>query len=120
MYEARKMWLRENPFAAQAESTETRHFREYFGCPAEVCVVLWNLLVLDDLLPAGAQLQHLLWTLIFLKGYPKTKQFCTLCGGHDKNTVFKWVYAFIQAIPCVESKVVSDLCHCCILPACIR
>jgi hypothetical protein len=110
LYEARKVWLRKDPFKAQAEATEDRNFREFFGCPVEVCLTLWNLLVDNDLLPSeDAKPQHLLWTLMFMKIYAKTKALCTLCGGIDKNTLYKWVFAFIDAIPYLESTVVSYL-----------
>ena len=72
-----------------------------------VFLALWNLLVTFDLLPDQEMIEHLLWTLLFLKAYPKQKVLCSLCGGIDHDTVRKWIWQFISAICALEATVVS-------------
>ena len=54
-----------------AATTETRHFREFFGTSVLVIEKTWGLLERDSLLPEGGRPKHLLWALHFMKVYPK-------------------------------------------------
>ena len=46
-----------------AVTTETRHFREFFGTSALIVEKVWELLERDSLLPEGGRPKHLLWAL---------------------------------------------------------
>jgi hypothetical protein len=63
-----------------AVTTETRHFREFFGTSVLVVEKTWELLKRDSLLPEGGRLKHLLWALHFMKVYPKQSPGCLAVG----------------------------------------
>ena len=94
-----------------AEVVENRLFKEHFGISVTVALIVWNLLVENDLVPEKGQMKHLLWTLLFLKVYPKQGPVCSIVGGSDgaidPKTFRKWVWAFIFAISYLEEEVVS-------------
>ena len=104
--QARDVWRR-NPDKARSAETEDRVFREHFGCSVLVFIVLWNMLVTTNVLPEGGMIEHLLWTLLFLKEYAKQHVLCSMCGGVDKDTFREWVWKFIFAIVELEPLVVS-------------
>jgi hypothetical protein len=108
---AREIWSRE-PYKARTTQTEDRDFREHFGCGVLVALSLWGLLLTTDLLPDGGTIDHLLWTLLFMKTYAKQKTMCSLCGGIDPQTFQKWVSQFIEAISSLEPMVVSTKVEC--------
>lgn len=96
-----------------AASSETRHFREFFGTSLLVVDKLWWLLVKNDLLPEKSRPKHLLWTLYFLKVYPKQSPGCSVVGASsgavDPKTFKKWVWMFIENIQELVDEVVSIL-----------
>ena len=106
LFHARMIWGRD-PYKDRSTQSEDRDFREYFGCGPLVALALWNLLVTTDLIPLGGTLDHLLWTLMFLKLYTKEGPLCNLAGGVDRKTLSKWVWLFICAIAQLEPSVVS-------------
>ena len=63
-----------------------------------VALTAWSMLDTLGLLPLGGTLTHFLWTLCFLKVYPKQGPLCALCGGTDHKTIMKWVKLFISVI----------------------
>jgi hypothetical protein len=103
---ARVIWSRD-PAKVRTTQTEDRDFREHFGCGALVALTLWGMLLTTDLLPDDGTLEHLLWTLMFMKTYGKQKTLCSLCGGIDPQTLKKWVELFVEAISSLEPMVVS-------------
>ena len=105
---AREIWNR-NPDKSRAITTEDREFRTHFGCGVLVFITLWNLLLKTNLRPDGGRIEHLLWTLLFLKEYCKQSVLCSMCGGIDKETLKKWTWSFIDAIASLESLVVRAL-----------
>jgi hypothetical protein len=107
---ARIIWSRE-PDKARSTQTEDRDFREHFGCGVLVALSLWGLLLTTALLPDGGTLEHLLWTLMFMKTYAKQKTLCSLCGGIDPQTLKKWVKLFVEAISSLEPMVVRNNQH---------
>lgn len=109
MVNARKIWRRKNPFQASSANGEDRAFREFFGCQATVALGLWNMLVNTGFLPCGGRMEHLLWTLMYMKVYPKRNAMSVLCGGVNKETWMKWVYNFFDAIAFLEPYVVSNI-----------
>lgn len=100
----------ETKFGAIME--EERRFREMFGVGAQVALVSWHMLLKLGLLPEGGTLTHFLWTLCFLKVYPKQGPLCVLCGNADHKTITKWVWQFIGALAELEFHVVSASCCC--------
>ena len=78
-----------------AATTETRHFREFFGTSVLVVKKVWELLKRDSLLPEGGRPKHLLWALHFMMVYPKQSPGClkvgTSAGAVDLKTHRKWV-----------------------------
>ena len=86
-------------------------FREFFGTSASIACLLWHLLVESGLIPEKGQIKHLLWTLYFLKAYPKRGPACAAVGGSkgaiDPKTFSKWVWSFINSIEELEEEVVS-------------
>ena len=90
-----------------------RNFWEFFGASTVVVAVLWRMLSEYDLVPEGGKLVHILWTLHFLRAYPKEGPASAIAGGSggavDPKTHRKFVWAFIYAIADAESIVVSLL-----------
>jgi len=99
-----------------AATTETRHFREFFGTSVLVIEKTWELLESErySLLPP----KHLLWALHFMKVYPKQSPGCSAVGASarsiDPKTHRKWVWAIIDAIAELVDIVVSNhsVCVC--------
>lgn len=90
---------------------EDRRFRELYGARMEIVVHLWVMMDDDDLLPPKSKPKHLLWTLFFLKVYPREGPGCSAVGGLggavDPKTLQKWVWLFIERIGELADKVVS-------------
>jgi len=105
---ARKIWNRQNK-APRSDATEELEFRESFGVGMVVFMALWDVLVLTELLPAKGGVDHLLWTLMFMKGYAKTRTCCNQLGGIDTKTFKKWVWLFIFAIAELEATLVRKV-----------
>jgi hypothetical protein len=107
---ARIVWSRD-PEKARTTQTEDRDFREHFGCGVLVALSLWGLLLTADLLPDDGTLEHLLWTLMFMKTHAKQKTLCSLCGGTDSQTLKKWVELFAEAVSSLEPTLVRKNQH---------
>ena len=90
---------------------EDRRFRELFGARMEIVVHIWVMMEDDDLLPPKSKPKHLLWTLYFLKCYPKESPGCAAVGGSrgaiDPKTMRKWVWLFLERINDLADEVVS-------------
>ena len=99
---------------------EDRRFRELFGARMEIVVHIWVMMEEDDLLPPKSKPKHLLWTLYFLKVYPRQEPGCSAVGGSggaiDPKTIRKWVWLFIERIGDLADDVVSAV-DCCVLLA---
>ncbi len=61
--------------------TEERHFHEFFGTGPSVVSILWIMMADQDVLPPEGEMKHLLWTLHFLKAYPRQSAVCSTVGG---------------------------------------
>jgi hypothetical protein len=92
--------------------TEDRHFREFFGKGLFVVSQLWNLLAHNDFIPPEGDMKHLLWTLHFLKAYPKQAAICLTVGGSagaiDPKMLQKYMWPFIRAVADFEPAVVRN------------
>jgi hypothetical protein len=90
---------------------EDRRFREHFGAPFTIVQMVWDMLVEGGLLPENGKPKHLLWTLYFLKCYPKEGPGCAAVGGSrgaiDPKTMCKWVCLFLERICKLADEVVS-------------
>ena len=94
---------------------EDRQFRGLFGVRIEIFVKVWSMLLEDGLRPKKSKPKHLLWTLYFLKVYPREAPGCSAVGGSkgviDPKTLRKWVWLFIERIAELPDEVVSIFCH---------
>lgn len=92
---------------------EERAFREFFGTTAPVVTALWRLLTEHTLVPEEGMIKHLLWTLHFLRAYPKQAVACSTVGGSggaiDPKTLRNHIWPFIEAIAFLIPDVVSFL-----------
>jgi hypothetical protein len=99
--------------------TEDRHFREFFGAGPFVVADVWTLMADHDLIPPDGEIKHLLWTLHFLKAYPKQATVCSTVGGStgaiDPKTLRKYMWPFIHAVSDLEPVVVSMKYFCFII-----
>ena len=90
---------------------EDRRFRELFGARMEIVVHIWVMMEKDDLLPPKSKPKHLLWTLYFLKCYPKEGPGCAAVGESkgaiDPKTMRKWVWLLLERIGELADEVVS-------------
>ena len=96
---------------------EERRFRELFGARMEIVVHLWEMMEKGNLLPEKSKPKHLLWTLYFLKVYPREGPGCSAVGGSggavDPKTLRKWVWLFVERIGELADDVVSAV-YCCV------
>lgn len=94
-----------------AESMERRCFREFFGTSISIACLVWHLLLEHNRLPENGEIKHLLWTLFFLKVYPKQGPACSVVGASkgaiNPKTFRKWVWKFCEAIAELHVEVVS-------------
>ena len=101
-------WVRRKVGTA---AREDRRFREHFGAPFAIVRMVWDMLVEGYLLPEKSKPKHLLWTLYFLKCYPKEGPGCAAVGGSkgaiDPKTMRKWVWLFLERINELADEVVS-------------
>ena len=82
--------------------TEDHHFHEFFGAGPFTVTNLWNMMVDRNGLPLEGEIKHLLWSLHFLKAYPKHAAVCLTAGGStgaiDLEIFPKHMWPFIRAI----------------------
>ena len=94
---------------------EDRRFRSLFGARIEIVLKVWSMLLEDGLRPKKSKPKHLLWTLYFLKVYPREAPGCSAVGGSkgaiDPKTLRKWVWLFIERIAELADEVVSIFCR---------
>jgi hypothetical protein len=73
--------------------------------------MVWDMLGQKGLRPEKSKPKHLLWTLYFLKVYPKQSPGCSTVGASggavDPKTMRKWVWQFIACIAELADDVVS-------------
>jgi hypothetical protein len=90
---------------------EDRRFRELFGASIGIVLHVWYTMDEGSLLPDKSKPKHLLWTLYFLKVYPRGAPGCSAIGGGgggiDPKTLRKWVWLFIERVAELADKVVS-------------
>ena len=90
--------------------TKDRRFHSAFGCSSKVAMDLWNLLEpYETISENGINPDHLLWTLIFMKGYDNEAKNAAAVGGVDEKIFRKWVWRFILEISFLEPLVVRHI-----------
>jgi hypothetical protein len=105
---AHAMWRQDNRYNEKSCSAvvEEQNFRQWFECSISVALTVWSLLVKTWNLPCNGELFHLLWTLHFMKAYPKENALPLACGA-DNKTVLEWVFCFAEAIANLEPHIVG-------------
>jgi hypothetical protein len=97
--------------AIGSAGTEEHHFCEFFGTGSSVVSKLWIMMADHNVLPPEGEIKHLLWTLYFLKAYPRQSAVCSTVGGStgaiDPNTFWKYMWPFICYMSDLETAVVS-------------
>jgi hypothetical protein len=110
MYFARFI-MEKDPFKERAPKEEEKNFRAMFGCSPDVALIVWYRLKHNDCLPENGTLTHLLWTLMYAKGYPKWSTMRRLTG-KDPKTLRYWIGEFRRAIHNLHPLVVSPIFFC--------
>ena len=94
---------------------EDRRFRGLFGARIKIVLKVWLMLGKGGLRPKKRKPKHLLWTLYFLKVYPREAPGCSAVGGSkgaiDPKTLQKWVWLFIERIAELADEVLSIFCR---------
>ena len=105
--------------ADETTAMEDRRFRELsleFGASISIVLHVWTTMEEGGLLPNQSRPKHLLWTLFFLKVYPREAAGCSAVGGGggaiDSKTLRKWVWLFIERIGELADNVVSVYFYC--------
>ncbi len=97
-----------------SDAMEDRAFCEFFGMTANVVSKIWGHLLQWDLVPIEGSAKHILWSLYFMRAYPKQGITCTVVGGStgaiDPKTLQKYIWPFIEATAELAPDVVSLLC----------
>ncbi len=97
-----------------SDTMEDMAFHEFFGTTATVVSKIWGKLSQRGTVPIEGMAKHLLWSLYFMRAYPKQSVTCTVVGGLtgaiDPKTLQKFIWPFIEAIAELTSDVVSLLC----------
>ena len=89
--------MEKDPFKEKAPAEENRRFKAIFGVTSEIILILWIMLVEFDFIPTHGTLLHFLWTLIYLKTYPKWATMKQLTGA-DPKTLRLWKFRFWDAL----------------------
>ena len=97
-----------------SDAMEDRALHEFFGTTATVVSKIWGNLSQQGTVPIEGTAKHLLWSLYFMRAYPKQGVTCAVVGGLagaiDPKTLRKFIWPFIEAIAELTSDVVSLLC----------
>ncbi len=87
------------------------HFFEFFGTGPSVVSKLWIMMLDHDIFPPDREIKHLLWTLHFLKAYPRQSAVFSTVGGStgaiDPKTFRKYMWPYIRSIVDLETTMVS-------------
>ena len=95
------------------DNMEALHFCDFFGTSVLIVEKVWDLLERDSLLPERCEPKHLLWSLHFMKVYPKQSTGCSAVGASDgavdPKTHQKWVWVFICYCRCGGESIIMTL-----------
>ncbi len=94
-----------------SDATEDRAFREFFGTTANVVSKIWGNLSQRGTVPIEGTAKHILWSLYFMRAYPKQGVTCAVVGGSagaiDPKTLRKFIWPVIEAVAELAPDVVS-------------
>jgi len=91
----------------KSEKVFHRKFLAFFGMTPFICTLLWAMLEPLAKMPTGAEPDHLLWSLLFMKVCGTEGINCALVGNPDEKTFRKWAWIFVEAIADLQHQVVS-------------
>ena len=92
--------------------TFDRTWKSHFGVSLEVASKTWDLMIAEELIPKGATVKNLLWTLHWLKCYP-TESVVSCKVGVDVKTWRKVTTEFLLPLSKLEQRVVRiRTCFC--------
>jgi hypothetical protein len=76
------------------------YFQSLFGCSPDITAEIWYRIAPqgEHSLKRGAEPQHLLWALLFMKVYASDNVLCSIVGGVDSKTFSFWTRYFIKQI----------------------
>jgi hypothetical protein len=88
--------------------TRTRHFKASYGCLPVVCLKIWTDVLhnLSNEDRRAAAVDHLFWTLYFLKKYPE-EDLMAAKFDKDEKTIRKWVWTCIRRLQALKDQKVS-------------
>jgi hypothetical protein len=80
-----------------AASIKLRRFKALFGITPHMCALIWNIMDDNQCHPSGGRLQHLLWSIMFLKQYG-TEAMNRALTRVDEKTFRKWIWLYIPRL----------------------
>jgi hypothetical protein len=86
---------------------------QFFGVEDVVCMKAWNMMRInpfDDEEVRQAEIKHMLWGLMWLKGYDTESRMLNHAGCKDEGTFRKWSKIFVQRLSWLIHDVVSVHC----------
>jgi hypothetical protein len=102
----------------ETAAMEDRRFRSFFGAQFEIVRMVWDMLGEGGFRPEKSEPKHLLWTLYFLKVYPREGPGCTAVGRSrgavDPKRMRKWAWLFFKRIAELADEVVRSLLYRCL------
>ena len=78
-------------------ATRDRRFRAMFGTSSRTAFLLWTIMDIETEGPNGGLRLHMLWMLLFLKGYPNGDTMSGICRVSSKTARY-WVDAFLERV----------------------
>jgi hypothetical protein len=94
-----------------SSAVEYRRFRGNFGTTPAICVILWDMITPNEMIPKGVKCCHLLWALMFLKLYASEHVLCNMAEC-DEKTFRKWAWWFVLALADLEPGYVRTVVAC--------
>lgn len=86
-----------------------RAFRSHFGCSPDICSIVWQKIDKDCTRRSQGMIpKHLLWVLLFLKGYEKEDVLACRVKT-TRKTLRKWIWIILPLIAKLKRRVVSHL-----------
>ena len=99
---------------SEEHSKFDRSWISFFGVEPLVYAEVWHRLDLvslaeEDDVFKSAEPMHLLWAGLFATTYPTESILIKICGCDSEDTLWKWVWLFIEAVSNLVDEVVSVL-----------
>jgi hypothetical protein len=96
---------------SSSDIIKRERFVAFFGCEPLLCSILWAMIVASGFVAhlLAPNPVHLLWGLLFMKGYATTTKNAALAGC-DNKTFRLWSWFYVECIANLDEKVVSYSC----------